>query len=70
MSRIDPHADIDELCDALALTLDLASNYGLVGLDESAAGIVDKRKQALAESDHLDVVERAVAIMARSRAVH
>jgi hypothetical protein len=70
MTRIDPHTDIDELCDALALTLDLVSHYGLVGLDECATRIVDARKQSIDSEEHLNVVERAVAIMARSRAVH
>lgn len=70
MTRIDPHADISDLCDALALTLDVANRYGVVGLDEPVEAMIEKRKQELASSDPLDVVNRAVAIMARSRAVH
>jgi hypothetical protein len=70
MTRIDPHADIADLCDALALTLDVANRYGVVGLDEPVEEMIEKRKQTLAASDPLEVVNRAVAIMARSRAMH
>lgn len=71
MSRpSDPHADIDALCDALAVALLLLNQHEIVDLSETSAETANKRLNGLQGSDQNEIIAAGLTIMARSRAVH
>jgi hypothetical protein len=72
MSRpVDPHAEIDTLCDALAVALALLDQYGLAGLTEDEMHPAYLRIHRLdGEQTQSDLVARGLLVMARNRATH
>jgi hypothetical protein len=71
MTRIDPHVDIDTLCDALAVALALLDQYGLAGLTEDEMQPVYKRINRLdGEQSQSEIVTRGLLVMARNRTTH
>lgn len=71
MSRIDPHVDIDTLCDALAVALALLDQYGLAGLTEDEMQPVYHRINRLdGEQSQSDIMGGGLTVIARNRATH
>lgn len=70
MSRIDPHADIDALCDALAVLFLTLHQNDLCEMTPDVAKVANERLIALQDRLPSEILDPAVAIMARSRAVH
>jgi hypothetical protein len=67
----DPHAEIDTLCDALAVALALLDQYGLAGLTEDEMQPAYVRINRLdGEQSQSEIVQRGLLVMARNRAVH
>lgn len=66
----DPHAEIDTLCNALAVALALLDQYGLAGLTEDELQTSFVRISRLDTTDQSDVLARGLLVMARNRAVH
>jgi len=70
MSRIDPHADIASLCDALAVLFLALHQNDLCEMTPDVAKAANDRLIALQDKSQSEILDPAVAIMARSRAVH
>lgn len=72
MSRpVDPHAEIDTLCDALAVALALLDQYGLAGLTEDEMQPVYQRINRLdGEQSQSDIMGGGLTVIARNRATH
>ena len=72
MSRNDPHADIQTLCDALSIAILLLYNADEITLPDAQAEAVNARLYAIDDDAdvRLDIMKAALSILARSRAVH
>jgi hypothetical protein len=72
MSRNDPHADIQTLCDALSIAILLLYNEDAITLPDAEAEAVNARLYAIddAAEVRLEIMKAAMSILARSRAVH
>lgn len=68
---VDPHAEIDTLCDALAVALALLDQYGLAGLTEDEMQTSYLRINRLdGEQSQSEIVTRGLLVMARNRTTH
>jgi hypothetical protein len=70
MSRIDPHVDIDTLCDALAVAMSHMYATGAIDVSEDAARQIAARTDCYEDDQLIDLFEAAAKIMARGRAAH
>lgn len=66
----DPHADIDALCDGLALALVLMSNADLIQLLEEFESAALKRVAMLDGDDQMSALNAAAQVLARGRTTH
>jgi hypothetical protein len=66
----DPHADIDALCDALAVTLLLLHDNEICAMSEARATAANQRLIALQHSDADTLITAAIGVMVRNKVVH
>jgi hypothetical protein len=65
----DPHADIQALCDALACALSVIERQGLENPSEWR-DTVEAISARLEGQHEIDIIGRAVSVMARNRTTH
>ena len=70
MSRNDPHADIQLLCDALSVAILALAEEEILIVPDEAADAINRRLSALEGGDRIDVLQAGIDILKRSRAVH
>jgi hypothetical protein len=68
-TSLDPHAEIQALCDALACAMSVIERQGLDSPPEWRAPI-DARMMQLDGQHEMQLIDAGVAIMARNRLVH
>jgi hypothetical protein len=66
----DPHADIDAMCDGLAVALLLMEQAGLIDLPEDLGSAAGVRAAAHDADEFLAVLTTAANVMARNRVTH
>lgn len=64
----DPHADIDALCEGLAVALLLLAQTGVIVIPEDIEAAASVRMAAM--DDSIGALNSAAKVMARSRAMH